>query len=67
MSMAGRRYFKCAWQCGDVWKVTVYDGGPVTMCEWDEDKKDWVDCTFKTEAEAVEAGRQYEALWNGGM
>ena len=37
------------------------------MCEWDEDKKDWVDCTFKTEAEAVEAGRQYEALWNGGM
>ena len=60
----GCKHFVKSWLCGDVWKVTVYDSGYVTMCEYDSEKKDFVDCTFATKEEADEAGREFEESWN---
>lgn len=62
----GSKHFVKSWFCeGEgVWKVTVYDSGFVTMCEYDSEKKDFVDCTFATKEEADEAGRRFNESWN---
>lgn len=43
------------------YKVTVYDHGFVTMCEYDKTTKEWKDCIFPTfEIALQERNRYYE-------
>lgn len=45
-----------------MYKVKVYDGGWVTMCEIVDGK--WQDCTFQTKEEAEQALKDYRETWN---
>lgn len=58
-----RKCFIEAYETRHGWKCKVYDQGCVTMCEYDREKKDWIDCIFNTRKEAEDAGRQYDELW----
>ena len=46
------RHFLNVFETASGWKVNVWDGGTVTMCEWNDEKKDYVDRVFATKEEA---------------
>ena len=57
------KHFVKAYETKKGWKVKVYDKGLVTMCKFDNDKDDFVDCVFSTREEAEQAGKDYNDLW----
>ena len=57
------RHFLNVFETASGWKVNVWDGGTVTMCEWNDEKKDYVDRVFATKEEAEEADKAYNDMW----
>ena len=44
------------------YKVTVYDHGYVTLCDYSPEKHTFTDCIFSTEREAIFQERRYYAF-----
>lgn len=62
--MIGKRYATAVYRyC--TWFVMVHDEqGWVYMCEYDDAKEDWVNCTFDTQEQAEQAAKEYNEFWN---
>lgn len=59
-----RRYARAHQDYDGVWKVLVSDEhGWCYMCRYDEERIDWVTCTFGTQEQAEKAAEKYNDFW----
>lgn len=46
-----------------MYKIKVFDEGWVTMCEWDNEKKDFIYPTYETKEEAQAEADRYKEFF----